>query len=228
MARKSHPPRHRASCGQGYRRFDQSVEIRRTSSNPLKWVKDPMTNPPDFRSLLSQGKHALSVGKVKEICELIADNPRLATRLIEHIWDDDPGVAQRAADVLERGSHKPSPTLARILADSKEALLGLLPEAALKKTRWNLALTIGRLPLTIQEARRAAGVLESWLQDESSIMKTAALHGLADLTRWDSSLRPEVIDLLQIHERSGTPAMRARSRLLLAQFEKADKMAKTR
>jgi hypothetical protein len=182
-----------------------------------------MTKSPELRSLLSDGRHALSVARVKEICALIANKPRLAGRLIEHIWDDDPGVAQRAADVLERVSRNPSPTLARILDGSKEALLGLLPEAELKKIRWNLALTIGRLPLTTQEANRAAGVLESWLQDESSIVKTAALHGLADLTLRDPSLRPNVIELLQVIGRSGTPAMRARTRLLLARFEMADR-----
>jgi hypothetical protein len=179
-----------------------------------------MTTAPDLRLLLSVGRYALSVGRVKEICAHVKAKPRLAARLIEYLWDDDPGVSQRAADVLERVSRTPTPTLGRILVDSKEALLGLLPEATLKKTRWNLALTIGRLPLTVTEARRAASILESWLQDESSIIKTAALQGLADLTRSDPSLLPEVVDLLQVYGRSGTSAMRARSRLLLAGFEK--------
>ena len=46
-----------------------------------------------------------------------------------------------------------------------------------------------------------------------------ALQGLVDLTRQDGSLIPEVIDLLNIHSRCGTPAMRARSRILLKQME---------
>jgi len=178
-----------------------------------------MTQTLDLRKLLFEGRNALSVGRVLEVSDLVRSKPRLAARLIEYIWDHDPGVAQRAADVLERVSCKPDPALMRVLTESKEALLGLLPEAALKKARWNLALTIGRLPLTIQEARRAADVLESWLQDESSIVKTAALQGLADLTHWDPAIRPKVVDLLRLYGRSGTPAMRARSRLLLALFE---------
>jgi len=154
------------------------------------------------------------------VVALVTARPRLAGRLIEYLWDDDPGVAQRAADVLERVSHKPSPALARILADAKEALLGLLPEAVPKKLRWNLALTVGRLPLTPPEARRAAATLQSWLGDSSSIVKTAALQGLADLSRRDPALLPAVLDLLRIHGRSGTAAMRARSRLLLKRLEK--------
>jgi len=183
-----------------------------------------MRNAPDLRSLLCQGRHALSVGRVVEISALVTAKPRTAARLIEYLWDDDRGVAQRAADVLERLSRKPSPTLSRILSAYKFALLGLLAEAELKKTRWNLALTIGRLPLTVEEARRAASVLEPWLQDESSIVKTAALQGLADLTRSDPGLLPQVVDLLSVYGRRGTPAMRARSRLLLAGIEKSRRL----
>jgi len=178
-----------------------------------------MSSHPDLRSLLAQGKHALSRGSVPEVVALIDAQPRLAARLLELLWDDDPGIVQRAADVIERISHEPSAALARILADSKESLLGLLSEAQLKKLRWNLALTLGRLPLTVAECRRAATVLSTYLEDPSSIVKTAALHGLADLTRHDPSLLPAVLDLLRIHGRSGTPAMRARSRILLKRLE---------
>jgi len=186
-----------------------------------------MPAPVNLRALLSKGKHALSLGRVPVAVALIEANPRLTTRLLELLWDDDPGIVQRAADVLERISaritaripRKPSPALARILARSKEPLLGLLSEAQFKKLRWNLALTLGRLPLTVPECRRAATVLYAYLDDPSSIVKTAALQGLADLTRLDPSLLPAVLDLLRIHGRSGTPAMRARARILLLRLE---------
>jgi hypothetical protein len=173
----------------------------------------------DLRALLVQGKHALSRGRVPEVVALIEAQPRLAGRLLELLWDDDPGVVQRAADVLERISRRPSAAFARVLADSKEALLGLLPEAQLKKLRWNLALTLGRLPLTVPECRRAATAYYTFLEDPSSIVKTAALQGLADLTRHDRSMLPTVLDLLRIHGRGGTPAMRSRSRILLKRLE---------
>jgi hypothetical protein len=178
---------------------------------------------PDLRALLAPGKHSLSRSRVPEVVALIETRPQLAARLLELLWDDDPGVVQRAADVLERItarlSRKPSPALDRILSDSKEALLGLLAEARLKKLRWNLALTVGRLPLTGPDCRRAATALYKYLDDSSSIVKTAALHGLADLTCHDPSFLPTVLDLLRVHGRCGTPAMRARSRILLKHLE---------
>ena len=182
-----------------------------------------MTARINLRDLLIPGKHALSLGRVPEAVALVQAQPHLAARLIELLWDEDPGVVQRAADVLERVSRKPSLSLTSTLAASKDALLGLVADTQLKKLRWNLALTLGRLPLTVPDCRRAATTLHAYLDDPSSIVKTAALQGLADLTHHDPAQLPAVLDLLRIHGRSGTPAMRARSRILLIQLEKPRK-----
>ncbi len=175
----------------------------------------------DLRAELAIGRHALDIGRVREMVGIIGAQPRRAARLIELLWDDDPGVANRAADVLERVSAHPSPALIRVLNDYKEALLGLLPDARFIKLRWNLAFVIPRLALTLPEARRAAATLYTFLDDRSSIVKTAALQGLADLTRHDPASVPAVLDLLRIHGRSGTPAMRARSRHLILRLDPA-------
>jgi hypothetical protein len=47
------------------------------------------------------------------------------------------------------------------------------------------------------------------------------MQSLADLARRDHSMVPEALDLLRIHTRSGTPAMRARGRKLLKILEPA-------
>jgi hypothetical protein len=182
-----------------------------------------MPSKPTLRALLSQGKHALSLGRVPEAVALLEANPKLADRLLELLWDEDLGVVQGAADVLERIARRPSPALQRALAGAKDALLDLLAEARPKKLRWNLALTIGRLPLSVPDCRRAATALHSYFHDPSSIVKTAALQGMADLTRHDPSMLPAVLDLLRIHGRSGTAAMRARSRILLKRLETQEK-----
>jgi hypothetical protein len=57
------------------------------------------------------------------------------------------------------------------------------------------------------------------LQDRSSIVKTCALQALAELAVDDSSIRHEVTELLRQSTRNGTPAMKARSRKLLVQFD---------
>jgi hypothetical protein len=174
-----------------------------------------MTKPETIRSMLAAGRHPLSVGRAQEVAAIILAHPKKMSKLAECLWDEDPGVANRAADALERASFRQPP----LAAPWKESLLGLLAEAAQNKLRWNLALIVPRLTLTAPECRRVAAILRIYLEDKSSIVKTCAMQGLAELTRQDSSLLPEVLDLLRILARSGTPAMRARGRILLRKLE---------
>jgi hypothetical protein len=168
------------------------------------------------RSMLQAGRHRLEAGRVCEVTEMVFKSPRRLGAVIECLFDENAGVANRAADVLERVTRwKPGHA-----KRWKSELVGLMAEAEQNKLRWNLALTVGRLPLTVPEAQRAAQILRTWFDDKSSIVKTAAMHGLADLTKHEPSLRPEVLDSLRVLSRSGTPAMRARGRILLKQLER--------
>ena len=168
------------------------------------------------RSMLEAGRHRLDAGRACEATEKVLKTPRCMSAVIECLFDENAGVANRAADVLERVTRSKPQHATRW----KGELVGLMAEADENKLRWNLALTVGRLPLTVPEAQRAAQILRTWLDDKSSIVKTAAMHGLADLTRLDPSLRVEVLDTLRILSRSGTPAMQARGRILLKQMER--------
>jgi hypothetical protein len=181
-----------------------------------------MRPPETIRTMLAAGRSRVSVGRAREVAALVVAHPKRAPQLIECLWAPDPGVANRAAEALERVSHE-HPSLP---GPWKDSLLGLLADAEQNKLRWNLALIIPRLDLSRAEAKRAAGVLHIYLEDQSSIVKTCAMHGLAGLTRLDPSLLPEVLDLLRILTRSGTPAMRARGRKLMRRLE-AGKEART-
>jgi hypothetical protein len=94
-----------------------------------------------------------------------------------------------------------------------------MAETRQQELRWHLAAMIPRLPLNARERRRAVSVLHGYLEDRSSIVKTSALQALADLAQGDASLRPKVIEALREATRSGTPAMKARSRKLLLNLE---------
>jgi hypothetical protein len=174
-----------------------------------------MPTKESIRKMLDPGGR-FDPGRVCEVVELLERQPGKLAHLVECLWDEDPAIANRAADALERLTRdRPAQ-----VQQWKEPLLGLLAEANEKKLRWNLALVIPRLKLTVPECGRAAEVLRSYLDDKSSIVKTSALHGLADLTRQDFSLVSAVLDHLRLASRSGTPAVRARSRILLDKIEK--------
>lgn len=180
-----------------------------------------------IRSMFAVSRTRISSGRTAEVVKLVQVNPKKLTQLLECLWDEDPCVAMRAADALEKLTRRRGPVadeiqksiLQTLQGSWKAPLIGLLAEAKENKLRWCLAPVIPRLALTIPECRRVAETLQSYLVDRSSIVKTMALQGLADLTQQDASLLPEVIDLLNIHSRSGTAAMRARGRMLLKQLE---------
>jgi hypothetical protein len=164
----------------------------------------------------SRQRGALAVGRAREVAALLVKDRRKVERVVECLWDEDPGVANRAADSLERATY----TRPDLIGPWKESLLGCMADASQNKVRWNLALMISRVPLTIGETERAAAILRGWLDDKSSIVKTSAMHGLAGLTRWNPAILPEVLDMLRVLSRSGTPAMRARGRILLRRLER--------
>jgi hypothetical protein len=174
------------------------------------------------------GGPRLGVARVCEVVELVLAQPRKIPQLVNCLWDADPGIACRAADALEKASHRSPELLAPRLTPWKDALLGLLAEATEIKLRWNLALLVPRLTLAKAEIRRAANLLETYLEDRSSIVKTCAMQGLAELACQDTSLLPEVLDLVRILARSGTAAMRARGRILLKVLEPSGNPAKQR
>jgi hypothetical protein len=173
-----------------------------------------MANATAIREMLVPGKR-LDCGHACEVAALLLRNPRKTGQVVECLWDEEAGVSNRAADALERASCRRP----QILARWKDALLDRMLDAEENKLRWNLALMIFRTPLSEAETARAAAVLRTWLHDKSSIVKTSAMHGLAGLTCWDPSMLPEVLDMLRVLSRSGTPAMRARGRILLKRME---------
>jgi hypothetical protein len=174
-----------------------------------------MTRQNRIRAILAEGRCTQGPGRAFDAAVMVLEEPRLARQLIECLWDEDEGVAGRAADALETvvGEHP------QVTQPWKEELLGLLVESQAIKLRWHLTLIVTKLKLTRPECRRLADVFTGWLDDRSSIVKTCAMQGLAELTLQDLSMKDEVLDLLRELTRSGTPAMRARGRHLVSQME---------
>ena len=124
-------------------------------------------------------------------------------------------MRMRAADATEKVARK----IPDLLRPYKKELLGLMVKAKEPELRWHLAVMVPRLPLNSRERQLATSVLSGYLEDRSSIVKTFALQGLADLTMDEPTSRPGVIELLRQATRRGTPAMKARSRKLLRHLE---------
>ncbi|MGC1617912.1 MAG: hypothetical protein WA765_05435 [Candidatus Acidiferrum sp.] len=161
-----------------------------------------------------EGSDRRSIGRSDEVARLVLKNPRRFRELIKCLSNENPIIRMRAADAAEKVSAmKP-----RLLDPHKHELLGLLAEAEQIELRWHFAAMIPRLRLAPAERQRAVAALHRYLNDRSSIVKTFALQGLADLARDDAALRGSVKQLLDDAVQFGTPAMRARARKLLKKF----------
>jgi hypothetical protein len=164
---------------------------------------------------LLEGGDRRSIGRSDQVVAMVSKDPARFPELIAGLWSADPLVRIRAADATEKFTRGHD----EFLKPYKKALLGLMAETKEQELRWHLAAMVPRLPLSARERQRAATWMEGYLEDPSSIVKTSALQGLADLARDDSSLRPHVIELVRQSLKSGTPAMKARSRKLLLHLE---------
>ena len=167
---------------------------------------------------LLEGGDRRSIGRSDQMAAIVSKNQALFPELMKGWWSEDRLVRMRAADATEKVARK----IPDLLGPYKKELLGLMAEAKEAELRWHLAVIVPRLPLNSKERQLATSLLISYLEDHSSIVKTFALQGLTDLTLDDPSIRPGVIEILRQATRSGTPAMKARSRKLLHHLERLD------
>jgi hypothetical protein len=163
-----------------------------------------------IRPMLAGGDRR-SIGRANEVVDLVRREPKRVDVLCNCLWDTDACVRMRAADALEKLSREK----AEFLQPYRKQLLRLLGETDQREVRWHLAMIIPRLRLTVAQCQRATDLLLLYLEDKSSIVKTCAMEGLAQLAAQHKGLRPMVLNLLRASVVRGTPAMRARGRILL-------------
>ncbi len=160
---------------------------------------------------LLEGGDRRSLGRADQVTKAVAGDPRLFPSLIKGLWSDKPVVCMRAADAVEKITRDRP----QLLQPYRKELLGLMAEAEQQELRWHLALMAARIATTSKERQAAAASLLEYLNDRSSIVRTFALQGLADLAQDEPELRTKVIEILRQANRNGTAAMKARSRKLL-------------
>ena len=167
--------------------------------------------PPRNILALLEGGDRRSIGLSDQVASIVSTNRAPFPALMKGWRSEDALVRMRAADATEKVARK----IPELLPPYKKEFLGSMAEARKPELRWHLAVMVPRLPLNLKERQLATSLLRSYLKDRSSIVKTFALQGLADLTVDDPSIRPGVIEILRQPTRSGTPAMKARSHKLL-------------
>ncbi|MBV8818828.1 MAG: hypothetical protein JO022_10765 [Acidobacteriaceae bacterium] len=156
-------------------------------------------------------------GRSAEVCNVVArevtEKPELFPELAFGLWHVEAGVRSRAADAIEKvTANRPE-----LLQPFKNEVLGLLPEAWPAAVRWHLAQMVPRLDLNSSERTHAMQLMEGYLGDESSIVRAFAMTSLAQLAAaCDRDVRAQVTKKIRRMEKTGTPAVKARARKILA------------
>ncbi len=155
-----------------------------------------------------------SIGRSNEVVAEVLSKPRLFGVVFSGLSADDPLVRMRSADAVERiTAQRPE-----FLRAYKNKLIREVAATDQKEVRWHVAQMLPRLDLNADERRRVVRLLLTYLNDRSSIVRTFTMQALVDIAR-DS---PELLPVVRRHIAEltiiGTPAMKARGRMLLTEL----------
>jgi predicted thioredoxin/glutaredoxin len=157
-----------------------------------------------------------SKGRSEQIVKEVLIKPTLFPELIDALDTGHPGVRMRASDAIEKITRQRP----ELLQPFKQKILRLLTGSDQQEVRWHLAQIVSRLSLTPKEREKSFSVLEAYLKDKSSIVRTFAMQAMADLAESDPAYRSRAVRVMKTALKSGTPAMQSRARKLLAQINK--------
>ncbi len=171
---------------------------------------------PTIYDLLT-GNDLRTIGKSNEVVQLVTSDPILFDEVFEGIFHDDKVVRARCADAVEKVAVK----FPRINQKKKSIILKNLNKFEQKEVLWHIALMIGYLKLTPKELVKAFNTLNKWLNtSDSIIVKVACMQSLATHAMKNKKLLKSVRDEIQKQMLTGAPAIKARGRHLLADFDK--------
>lgn len=166
-----------------------------------------------------RGGDRRSIGRSDEVAREISADPKLFSQVFAALLRPEPLARMRAADAIEKATRQHP----ELLQPYKRRILRRVAPVEQQEVRWHVAQMLPRLRLTPQEQDWAVSILLDYLEDKSSILRTFAMQALADLAQQDPRLRARVVPLLEFLAGTGSPAMRARGRKLLAVLNKSNR-----
>lgn len=161
-----------------------------------------------------KGGDRRSIGRSNQVVAIIRRQPALFPALIDGMHHTDERVRMRAVDAAEKLTVR-NPEWLRPF---RVQLIELAARTKQKELRWHLAQVLPRLELSKRDRTIVVAVLRRYLKDQSRIVKTFAMQGLADLAVQDSRLCAPIRRVIWSLIRTGSTSMRSRGRRLLVQL----------
>jgi hypothetical protein len=161
-----------------------------------------------------EGGDRRSIGRSRQVVAEVLADPSLFDVVFAGMSHGNPLVRMRCADAVEKiTAERPE-----YLGPYKGRVLRLARTAREQEVRWHLVQLLSRIPLNRRERRGVVAILSEYLADRSRIVKTFAMQALADIAAQDSDLQSPIAQRLEELTRTGSPAMKARGRKLLAKL----------
>lgn len=174
-----------------------------------------LVGPHTMHTILQKlaGSDRRSIGRSNDVVADVLAEPTLFKEVFAGMLSEDKVVRMRAADAVAKITARHP----EHLVPFKNTLVGPVASTDQIEVRWHVAQMLPRVHWNTTERKKVMGILREYLNDDSSIVKTFAMQAHAELARQFPELRPTVLRRLREPTATGTPAMRARGRKILAE-----------
>ncbi len=170
-----------------------------------------------------RGGDLRSIGQANEVVQEIEKNAALFGKVFSGLYDRDPVVRMRSADVIEKVTlNKPE-----LLSGYTSRVISILASAEQQEICWHMAQVAPRLDCTADEENEIIEALKRYLSHKSKIVIVSAMESLTIFAEKNSSILYEVIEIIKIQKENGSPAVQSRGRKLLHRLKKKQTNAKT-
>ena len=167
---------------------------------------------------LLTGNDLRSIGKSNEVVALVTSNPELFDEVFDGIFHEDKVIRARCADAVEKVAKR----FPEYIQKKKKIIIKNLDKFNQKEVVWHIAMMLGYLKLTKKEVDKSFNQLYKWLNESDSIIvKVACMQTMADFAMKNNLLAKIVRDEVEKQMINGAPAIKARGRHLLKEFEKS-------
>jgi len=158
-----------------------------------------------------RGGDLRSIGRSNEVAEDIEKNASLFKIVFRGLYDSDPLIRMRSADVIEKVTqNKPE-----LLSNRKSEVISILTTVEQQEVCWHMAQIAPRLAYSPNEEKQIIKELKHYLTHKSKIVRVSAMESLVSIAERNPSILNEVIEIIKVQKATGSPAIQARGRKLL-------------
>jgi len=158
-----------------------------------------------------RGGDLRSIGQANEVAQDIGDNPALFKSVFSGLFDNDPTVRMRSADVIEKATKNEF----LLLSGYTSKVISILATAEQQEVCWHMAQIAPRLECTESEENEIIEILKRYLSHKSKIVRVSAMESLVIFAEKNNAIMKEVVAIIKVQMKTGSPAVQSRGRKLL-------------